>query len=477
MKLLARTLAALGLEEVLRFSRAVLVVLTGLLAVFLNPPGAVAAHLTDTGNPHGGPNVPWGFNEDWGWSPTGWSSHLAAQQIGKAAEIMPDSLSTDRFAVQWAEVESVRGQYDWKIADEVYRLMGENSVSPVMVLYNAPAWARDPAATCPYSPRACAYPPLPAYDSDWKDFVEAAVARYPAVRAVEIWNEPNIALFWAPAAQPQRYVELLAAANDAVEAAGAPAPVITGGLAPTPTTETGLSASKFLREIYARGCACDFEGIGAHPIVWHLPLLERLWNHIGNLTTVRDEQGDGETPLWITEVSVTTDQSAETGVSLEEQGDALIQLYRSIEGHDMRSFIIHRFRDVPEEGWFWSQTGIVYEDLTPKPAYCELGASIGNPCPDATVPDTTAPETTITRRPKDRTKSRRARFEFIASDPGSTFECKLDAGPFTSCASPLADKVKRRKHTFEVRAIDPSGNADTSPAVDTWRVRKMKRGP
>src|SRR3712207_7367751 len=58
----------------------------------------------------------------------------------------------------------------------------------------------------------------------------------------------SIALFWAPAAEPQRYVELLAGAHDAVEAAGASAPVITGGLAPTPTTETGLSAAKFLRD-------------------------------------------------------------------------------------------------------------------------------------------------------------------------------------------------------------------------------------
>lgn len=456
--------------EVLRLARSFLIVLVALLAVFLNPSGALGAHLTGTGSPDGEPSVPWGFNEDWGWSPTGWSSDLAAQHIGEAAAIMTDSLSADRFAVQWAEVESVRGQYDWKIADEVYRLMRESSVSPVMMLYNAPTWARDPAGTCPYSPTPCAYPPLPAHDSEWKDFVEAAVARYPAVRAVEIWNEPNIALFWAPAAEPQRYVELLADAHDAVEAAGAPAPVITGGLAPTPTTATGLSASKFLREIYERGCACDFDGIGAHPIVWHLPLLERLWNHIDGLTTVRDEQGDGNTPLWITEVSVTTDPSAETGVSLEEQGEALVQLYRSVEGHDIRSFIIHQFHDAPEEGWFWSQTGVVFEDLTPKPAYCELGESIGDPCPD-----TTAPETTITSGPKDRTKRKRARFEFIASEPDSTFECKVDSGPFTSCASAVAYKVRRRKHAFEVRAIDPSGNADPAPAVDTWRVRKKKR--
>ena len=103
----------------------------------------------------------------------------------------------------WAYVEDVRGTYDWTISDVVYAAM-QQSVKPIMLLHRAPPWARDPAATCPFGAEdVCAYPPLPEYDSEWKSFVQAAVARYPNVRAVEIWNEPEPGVFWAPAADPE----------------------------------------------------------------------------------------------------------------------------------------------------------------------------------------------------------------------------------------------------------------------------------
>jgi hypothetical protein len=46
-------------------------------------------------------------------------------------------------------------------------------------------------------------------------------------------------------------------------------------------------------------------------------------------------------------------------------------------------------------------------------------------------------------------------------------------GPWTFCTSPktyggLAFGV----HTFRVRAIDPSGNVDATPAVRTWRINR-----
>ena len=44
--------------------------------------------------------------------------------------------------------------------------------------------------------------------------------------------------------------------------------------------------------------------------------------------------------MWITEMGISTE--AADGVPLDQQGGVLIQLYRSIEGHDVRSFAIHR---------------------------------------------------------------------------------------------------------------------------------------
>jgi len=92
--------------------------------------------------------------------------------------------------------------------------------------------------------------------------------------------------------------------------------------------------------------------------------------------------------------------------------------------------------------------------------------------------DTTAPDTTITKGPKRKVKTKKKRkkatFEFTSNEPASTFECSLDDGPFEPCTSPEVVKVKRGKHTFDVGAKDAAGNADPTPATQSWKVKKKK---
>jgi hypothetical protein len=98
---------------------------------------------------------------------------------------------------------------------------------------------------------------------------------------------------------------------------------------------------------------------------------------------------------------------------------------------------------------------------------CPTDASTQGPCPDATPPDTQ-----IVSGPKEKTKKKTATFEFTSNEPGS-FECSLDAGAFAACSSPDTLKVKKGKHTFEVRAIDQAGNVG-APATDSWKRKKKK---
>jgi hypothetical protein len=91
---------------------------------------------------------------------------------------------------------------------------------------------------------------------------------------------------------------------------------------------------------------------------------------------------------------------------------------------------------------------------------------------DNTVPDTTPPETTLLSKPPDPSESASASFTYSSNEPGSSFECKLDEGGFTTCPatgitySALGNGV----HSFQVRARDGSGNVDESPAGHSWTV-------
>jgi hypothetical protein len=88
--------------------------------------------------------------------------------------------------------------------------------------------------------------------------------------------------------------------------------------------------------------------------------------------------------------------------------------------------------------------------------------------------DVSAPDTTITAGPKDKSKRRKATFEFGSSEPGSTFKCTLDGKVF-ECASPLTERVEKGAHHFQVSATDVAGNVDPTPAVDDWKVKKRKQ--
>ena len=85
--------------------------------------------------------------------------------------------------------------------------------------------------------------------------------------------------------------------------------------------------------------------------------------------------------------------------------------------------------------------------------------------------DLTPPETTLDSIPGILTNATTANFAFSSSEAGSGFQCSIDAGSFTSCASPREyTELLQGEHSFEVKAIDPAGNHDSSPATYHWTI-------
>jgi hypothetical protein len=82
------------------------------------------------------------------------------------------------------------------------------------------------------------------------------------------------------------------------------------------------------------------------------------------------------------------------------------------------------------------------------------------------------PSTTITKRPGKRTKHRRAVFKFRSGYARASFECRVDGGRYRACSSPFAKTLRPGTHTFAVRAGDPVGNVDASPATYRWTIRR-----
>lgn len=87
------------------------------------------------------------------------------------------------------------------------------------------------------------------------------------------------------------------------------------------------------------------------------------------------------------------------------------------------------------------------------------------------VIDTAAPDTSLAGAPASITNATTANPTFSSADAAATFECKLDGGAWAPCTSPHPlSGLAEGSHTLQVRAVDPAGNVDPTPASHTWVV-------
>ena len=106
------------------------------------------------------------------------------------------------------------------------------------------------------------------------------------------------------------------------------------------------------------------------------------------------------------------------------------------------------------------------------------GANVGDGQGQGTIQnddvDDTPPDTAIDSAPATPSGSSGASFTFDGTDTETgvaSFQCQLDTGGFSACTSPQSySSLGDGEHTFQVRAIDASGNVDATPASFTWTI-------
>ena len=94
--------------------------------------------------------------------------------------------------------------------------------------------------------------------------------------------------------------------------------------------------------------------------------------------------------------------------------------------------------------------------------------------------DSTAPTTTIDSGPSGPTADPTPTYAFHSgSDGGSaTFQCRVDSAPFAGCVSPYtAPHLGDGTHSFDVRAVDSTGNKDASPSIGTSLSERRRLRP
>jgi hypothetical protein len=182
--------------------------------------------------------------------------------------------------------------------DAVVAAASARGMAVLPVVHLVPAWAaeRPDDATSP-----------PADPATFGRFMATLVGRYGPngsfwgerpdlprmpIRAWQVWNEPNIKLYWTDQPFAPSFVPVLRAAAQSVRAADPGATIVLAGL-----TNRSWEA---LRAIYEAGGRGFFDAVALHPYT------RRPRDVLRIIRLARREmrsRGDGALPIWVTELS------------------------------------------------------------------------------------------------------------------------------------------------------------------------------
>ena len=150
----------------------------------------------------------------------------------------------------------------------------------------------------------------------WARFVSGVAARYGRggtfwdahpeldpmpLTAYQVWNEPNLPLFWRPTDDAAGYLRLVALTRMRVLASDPRALIVLAGL---PDSARGTRMLEYLRAIYAQPRARTlFDVVALHPYAQDAT---GVLKQLNTARALMNRRGDRGTPIWVTELGWAT---------------------------------------------------------------------------------------------------------------------------------------------------------------------------
>ncbi|MGZ4519683.1 MAG: cellulase family glycosylhydrolase [Mycobacteriaceae bacterium] len=256
--------------------------------------------------------------------------YLPDSQLAREFDAVKASGATwIRVDVDWSDVEATRGHMDWANTDRVVKAARSRGLLVLAAIVYTPRWAQDDSVSGKDTHGRPANPEL------FATFAAQAATRYGKdVTSWEIWNEPNLAIFFAPRPDAVFYTRMLQASYRSIHAVQPTATVIGGSLAPANDSADGSTVppTTFAEQMYAAGAKDTMDAVSIHPYSYPANPSDSstaAWNTFYRLRYVRDTMqhyGDGTKALWLTEFGSPT-ATVETGtgpVTVDDQRQAQI---------------------------------------------------------------------------------------------------------------------------------------------------------
>jgi polysaccharide biosynthesis protein PslG len=305
----------------------------------------------------------------------------AKVQKAQLARMRSIGINSVRFDADWDWVEFAGpGKFYWSQLDREVHAVRAAGMSVDLVIDGCPTWAALPGARKDANPQ-------PASAAAFATWAADVVRRYAkdGVKYFEIWNEPNDSKFWQPKVNPAFYTKMLADSYRAIKKVDPSAVVISGGLAPIPSSATSLSMLAFLQAIYADGAKHYMNAVALHPYSYPaLPSEYEPWSAWSQMSqtspsarSIMAQYKDAGIPIWVTEFgAVSNGPSGGAGPQGEaEELSQAIAIARSTRW--IGAFYIYTWQDAGanknnRNDWF----GLVTNTGRAKPAYYAVEKAI-----------------------------------------------------------------------------------------------------
>lgn len=279
-----------------------------------------------------------------------------------------------RIDLNWSNIERQQGTYDFRRWDAIVQAADDRCLRILGILLNTPVWARAPGC----DDRACIPTDLDAFGR----FVAATVERYQGrIDHWEVWNEPNLFIFYRPRPDPAHFARLLARAVDAIRATSPDAFIVAGGLSPVLSNGNGrrIGPVDFVHAVLAseagrRGMA-EVDAIGYHPYTF--PVAPTVstgrsgWvDLLPEVKAALEAAGLGDKPIWLTEMGSATG-IGEFAVSDAQQARDVAEAFELWRAdHDLGPLFWFSLRDeTTDDGNLNANFGLLEHDRSEKDAY------------------------------------------------------------------------------------------------------------
>jgi|GEM_PF-1655945 len=314
----------------------------------------------------------------------------AAPEVSGAIPISAGMHRLWDLGVTWKDVNPAPGTFTWTALDAQVAKAEASGARPLLVLGMTPTWAAaNPGAGDPRWGLGTASPPRDI--NDWRAYVSAVVDRYGSrIAAYEVWNEANLATFWAGTAD--QMAELTAAAYGIIKAKQPAATVLLPSVTLRLRPSMRRFMNPFLVALGARNYPFDAFAIHTYP-AGNLGPQDRVNDIVYWQSTVVNQVGSAspilDRPTFDTEVNF----------GLAGPGATPGRAYSDAEGAALirQTYLDSRNLGIDATFWYlytaapYSLLGVQLWQGAPEAlaAWQSIGRvfAAGTPCPTAGAPD------------------------------------------------------------------------------------------